>query len=82
MAAGQKHSKFKELKLTFATAIAAAFGFVMALSWNDALKAVVDQFLVTFGLSGQEYVYKLVAAIIVTIIAVIGIWITARWRKQ
>lgn len=82
MAARRKLKKrIKKIEATFAAAIAAAFGFVMALAWNEALKAIVDQLLVAFGLTGKEYIYKFMAAIVVTIIAIVGIWIVSKWKE-
>ena len=55
------------------TAIAAAFAFVMALAWNDALEGVVQKAVVFLGLIGEGYIVKIAAAIIVSIICIGGI---------
>lgn len=71
----------RKFETTVATAIAASFAFVMALAWHDAIKSAVDEFLSIFGVVGTGYLYKIYAAIIVTIVASISIWLVARWQK-
>jgi hypothetical protein len=80
----QKHNHLiaDEFRTTIATAIAAAFGFVIALTWNDFIKAAVDDFLLTIGATGTGYAVKLAAAVIVTIIGTIGILLVSRWKKK
>jgi hypothetical protein len=57
---------------TIATLITTAFGLIAALAWNEAIKALIIQFLgAGNGLTGL-FIY----AIIITIIAVIAtVWI-------
>lgn len=71
----------KKFEATIATAIATALGFTMALFWHDAIKAWIDEVLVTLPIPGTGYVYSVIAAIVVTIIASIGIFLVARWQK-
>ncbi len=71
----------KEFRNTFATAIAAAFGFAIALTWNDFIKSAVDDFLLAVGATGSGYSVRLIAAVIVTIIGAIGILIVSKWKK-
>jgi hypothetical protein len=52
---------------TVATLITTAFALVAGLAWNEAIKAVITQFLK----SGDEVIGLLIYAIIVTIIAVV-----------
>lgn len=57
---------------TIAALMTAAFGFVAALAWNEAIKALVAEYVSP----GDELTGMLVYAIVVTIIAVIAIvWI-------
>lgn len=73
------HKKFLgEVKGKVMAAIAAAFAFVIALSWNDAIKTGVDQLIASMGITGTSYLLKVLAALIVTAIAVIGIWLVSR----
>jgi hypothetical protein len=67
-----------EVKGKVLAAVAAAFAFVIALTWNDAIKTGVDQLIASMGITGTSYLIKLVAALIVTAIAVIGIWIVSK----
>jgi hypothetical protein len=73
------HRKFLgEVKGKVFAAIAAAFAFVIALAWNDAIKTGVDQMIASMGITGTSYLIKVVAALIVTAIAVVGIWLVSR----
>lgn len=58
-----------ETKRTTTTLITSAFGFVAALFWRDAIKALLDQ---TFGVNPGEGIWfiQIVIAIIVTLLAV------------
>lgn len=77
------HKKFLgEVKGKVLAAIAAAFAFVIALSWNDAIKSGVDSLIASMGITGTSYLLKVLAALIVTAIAVIGIWIVSRAQPQ
>ena len=61
--------KFKaELKKAMVTAITAAFGFLIALSWKDLITKFVSKLSSYSPLQGQ-----LVSTFIVTIISVLGI---------
>lgn len=55
--------------------IISAFGFVAALFWRDAIKAFIDEFVP----QGEGMLYQLFAAIIVTIIAVIIIYVISKY---
>jgi len=68
-------NKFKiQLLETTAALVTAAFGLVAALAWNEAIKAIIAEFLGSDG----TLVGNLVYAIIVTIIAVIATLLVAR----
>ena len=56
-----------QIMKTTATLITTAFALVAGLAWNEAIKAVIAQFLK----AGDEVIGLLIYAIIVTIIAVI-----------
>lgn len=64
-------------KYTF-TAIAAAFGFVMALTWNEAIKATVLKIIDALGITGEGYIFQIIAAIIITVICILGIIYASR----
>jgi hypothetical protein len=57
-----------------ATLMTAAFAFVAALQWNTAIKAIIDKYIAL----GDAWIWLVVTAIIVTIIAVIASLIIAR----
>ncbi|WP_019176858.1 DUF5654 family protein [Methanomassiliicoccus luminyensis] len=57
---------------TIAALMTAAFGFVAALAWNEAIKALIAEYFSSDG----TLVGQLVYAVIVTVVAVIAIvWI-------
>ncbi|MBU0624201.1 MAG: hypothetical protein KJ672_05090 [Candidatus Thermoplasmatota archaeon] len=70
-----------EVKKTIATALAAAFGFVIALQWNSVVVgglkvAGVDPTLETFALS--NWISYLIMAIVLTVVMVILIILVSR----
>ncbi len=62
-----------ELKKSVNTAIAAAFGFLIALSWRDVITGYVSKVENLSPLKGN-----LISAIIITVISVIGILIVTK----
>jgi len=64
------------------TAITAAFALVIALSWNDAIRQGVDQLIANWGISGTSYLIKIFSALIVTTIAVFGIYLVSKLDKK
>ena len=65
------------IKKEVLTAIVAAFGFLIALTWKDVITEYVNT-LVTFSpIQG-----KLISATIVTLIAVIGIIIVTKFLSE
>ena len=72
----------KEVRKKTISAILAAFAFVMALVWRDAIQEAADRVLETLGLTGSAYIYKIITALVVTVICVIGIIIFSRWEGE
>lgn len=70
-------AKKMDLRGAIVSLIVAAFGFVAALFWRDAIKALIDELIPV----GQGMLYQFTAAIVVTIIAVIVIYIMAKINK-
>jgi len=71
-------SKFnQELKKAIETALAAAFGFIIALAWRDLIKEYVSKITGASPVQGL-----LVEAVIVTIIAVIGIIVVTKFLSK
>lgn len=63
----------KELRKSLSTAIIAAFGFLMALVWRDVITAWVNTISEHSPIQG-----KLISAILVTMISVIGILVVTK----
>ncbi|MFW5847234.1 MAG: DUF5654 family protein [Nanoarchaeota archaeon] len=69
------YEKFsKDFKNTLGTALAAAFGFLMAFTWRDVIAIYIDKIALKSPLKGQ-----LMATIILTIISVLAIMIISRY---
>jgi len=66
-----------EVKKQVTNLVTAAFGFVAALSWNDAIKAMITSFIGT----AQSWPYMLLSAVVVTVIAVIAIVLISKYMK-
>lgn len=64
----------KELKKSVNTALIAAFGFIIALAWRDVIIEYVDKIASVSPLQG-----KLVTALIVTLVSVLGILIVTKF---
>lgn len=58
----------KEVKERTIGYILAAFGLVAGLAWNDAIKALIDQF---FPKPGNDIAVKFIYAVLVTVFIVI-----------
>jgi len=75
--------KLKEIKINIATAIAAAFGFVIALIWKeiiiDLLKRGNLWLTATDSSDPMTILVPIITAIIVTIVCVIGIMYITKW---
>ncbi len=77
MKALQQHTKTQ-----FITLITAAFGFVAALFWRDAIQAFLEQ---VFGFSagnGEIWYYQLFVAVIITIIAAVVIYLFSKFSQE
>ncbi len=76
--AREKIKRFNsELKKALSTAVIAAFGFLMALVWRDVITEWVNEISSKSPVQG-----KLVSALLVTIISVIGIMIVAKFLSE
>ncbi|MCK5149529.1 hypothetical protein KAJ87_01235 [Candidatus Pacearchaeota archaeon] len=64
----------REIKKSISTAIVAAFGFLIALSWRDVIKEYVNKISSLSPIQGN-----LISAVIITIISVIGILIITKF---
>jgi len=66
-----------EIKKSVVTAIIAAFGFLIALVWRDVIREIVDSIIEFSPVQG-----KLISAIIVTLVCVIGILIVSKYSVE
>jgi len=83
ISAAQKAKKFKhEFRKEAIVAILAAFGFLIALSWRDFISDSVNKFVAVLGVSDQVYLYKLLSAVIVTILAILSIMILSKLKVK
>ena len=73
------HSQFRQHA---STAMIAAFSFLIAIAWKDLIVSIVKDSTNIALLEKYPYLPNLVTAIIVTIIAVIGIALISRWAKK
>ena len=83
MKALSKANEFqKGVRTQIGIALAAAFAFVIALSWNDFIKEAMNQFLMLIGLDGKVIYARLVAVLLITVICIIGISLASRLGKK
>lgn len=72
----------KDARKHAATAIAAAFAFLIALTWRDAISEGVNKLISLLELTESAYLYKIVVAVVITVICVIGVTLTARFLRS
>jgi len=83
--ADEKKLSASEVKKTIATALAAAFGFVIALLWNSVVVgglkvAGIDPTLADFKL--MSWLGYVVTAVVLTVVMVLLIIIIGRWGNK
>lgn len=66
------------IKSIIITSLTAAFTFAAALIWRDFISALITKIVPP----GEEIYYKLIAAIIATIIAIIAIYIVLKTEDE
>ncbi len=67
-----------EVKKNVLKATLAAFAFVIALVWRDAIRSGVDEIIKRVGMEGTGYIYQITMALIVTAVCVVGIMVASR----
>ncbi len=72
----------QDTRKRIAMSISAAFSFVIALFWRDAIQQLIDKVLQSLGLTGSTYIAKIIAAIFVTILGVIAINQLSQWGAE
>jgi len=83
--ADEKKISVSEVRRTIATALAAAFGFVIALLWNSVVVgglkvAGIDMAIENFDLG--NWLGLFVTAIVLTVVMIIFIIIIGRWGSK
>ena len=81
----EKTLSAREVKLTISTALAAAFGFVIALLWKDVVTgglkvAGIDTTFVDIDLVG--WIVYMALAVVLTIVMVVLIVLVGRWGSK
>ena len=74
--------KLGEVKINIATAIAAAFGFVIALLWRDVIIGILKYYgyWQEGGFDSQNAIIGgVILVIIITIMCVLGIMFISKW---
>jgi len=69
-----KNLKFREVIVSL---IVSAFALVAALFWRDAIQAFIEELVP----QGQGLTYQFFVAILVTIIAVVAIYVVSQYLK-
>jgi len=70
-----------EFKKQTATALMAAFGFLVALAWRDLITQLVNNTIPTHILDSYPYLDLLYTALVITIISAIAIALISRWAQ-
>jgi len=75
----------KEIKSTIAVAIAAAFGFIIALIWKDIIVGLMNM----AGLKVNDFsqasdpavaaIIAVISAVVITVVSVLGIVYISKW---
>jgi len=75
--------KFRtDIKRNIITAVLAAFGFLIALVWRDAIKESVNDLIKLLNVQGSGTAFMYLTAIITTLICVAGIIMFSRWSEK
>jgi hypothetical protein len=73
------HAKFRDHA---STAIIAAFSFLIGLSWKDFIVKVVQENIPLGMLEGRPYLVELWTAVVITVIAIVGIALVSEWAQK
>jgi len=78
MGAIEEEARRLNFEAVIVSLIVSGFGFVAALFWIDAIKSLIEEIVP----EGQGLTYQFAAAVFVTIIAVLAIYITTRYLTR
>jgi len=74
----KEHASKLDIKSIVVTMILSALGFLVALAWRDAIQQSIELFVP----SGEGLAYTYLAAILVTVIAVVVTFVLIRLQKM
>ena len=69
----------KEMRKHTTLAISGAFALVIALTWNETIKKIVESLVSRLNLPENFYWHQIIVALIVTVICIIGIMVSSRY---
>ena len=72
----------QEIRKHTMTAVAAAFAFIIALVWRDAIRSILDSVVLKLGLPETAYAHEIIVALIITTICVIGIMVVSNYSVK
>ena len=71
-----------EVRKAVIGAVMAAFGFLIALVWRDVIQEFVNKIVVSLHIPESAAYYRLVSAILVTIICIVGIVLAGKFAVK
>ena len=72
----------KEAARRITTAVTAAFAFVIAFAWKDAIRKAIDSIVLKMGIPSTVYFYEFIIAIIITLVCVLGIMLVSKYGAK
>jgi len=72
----------EEFKKQSLIAVTAAFAFLVALSWREPISKLVKGIVEKAGLGKQIVYYEFLAAVLVTLIAIIVLVMVSKWNSK
>jgi hypothetical protein len=72
----------EEFKKQTLTAITAAFGFLIALTWRTPIQKSVNNLVLKLGLNESATYYEYGAAVIISFLGVLAIMILSKWAAK
>ena len=72
----------EEVRRNIAISVGAGFAFLIALVWKDVIQEGVNIILEYLQLTGEGYHIKLLSAVVVTVICIVGIIYISRWAPK
>lgn len=74
----EKINQLTDIRYLFLYSIVSALALVVGLFWNDAIKATIEQIVP----QGDSLFYKYLAAVIVSVIVLVFVYILMRAQKH